>query len=444
MMMRNNFRKAALRINRRPFPPIYDVEERCSFSLQNRFGSNNRKASTVRPIHNAEQGFKVLVVGAGAIGLQTALELLRRNASVVLEAPRHPLHPSTCSMGAGGLWMPYHIQDERVCRWSKETLDELLQIATNKDNKLVEIVPLVMLLRDHRGPVVDDFLGHYKCAPGEQTNVEAIPEWAMDPRIEFQHLTVEMLSWQNIVYKLKIPPEREILEAGYRHAWFFRPPVVDPPRMLQHFLEQLASYQSAELNVDTGHHYESIDEMRDRAALLGCNAVVNCTGLGAARICGDDEVVAARGILHHYRRETCTRRKDVIESLYGDNSLDAVIMTEEIWGSETMPCYLIPRGDTIVVGGSYLEGDSEESIREHESKKLLQNAQNMGIDIERSKIIDQWTGFRPSRSSARCELDDRYSTGPGVIVFHSYGYGGSGWTVNVGAANECANILLGR
>ncbi|KAL9180132.1 hypothetical protein ACHAXT_008102 [Thalassiosira profunda] len=44
---------------------------------------------------------KVLVVGSGVIGLRTALELVRREIAVCLVSPRHPLHPSTCSMGSG-------------------------------------------------------------------------------------------------------------------------------------------------------------------------------------------------------------------------------------------------------------------------------------------------------------------------------------------------------
>jgi D-amino-acid oxidase len=352
--------------------------------------------------------------------------------------------------------MPYHVQDERVNRWAIETLDELVPMAADPDNAhLVEIVPLVMLLREHGGPGVSDFLSHYECAPGARTEASMLPAWSADARIEFQHLTVEMLSWQNIVYRLKIPPEQELKAAGYLHAWLFRPPVVDAPRMLEHLLQQVIDFANnpntttttatAAVNVETGIEYESVEQLRDRAAQLGCNAVVNCTGLGAARICrDDDQLVGARGILLHFERASCVRRHVVTESPYGSNVNDAVIMTEDVWGSETMPCYMIPRGETIVVGGSYLEGDTLESIRDCERTKLLLNANRMGIDLERSIVSGEWTGFRPFRTSVRCEMDAEFSSASGVRVFHSYGYGGSGWTVNVGAAKECADVLLGR
>lgn len=395
-------------------------------------------------------------MGAGAIGLSTALELLQRNVSVVLEAPRHPLHRSTCSVGAGGLWMPFHVQDERVPRWAQETLDALYKFVAQQHQQqqgnecdgesLVEIVPAVKLLRHHGGPAMDElYATQYAKGRGGTTSTTKLPEWTTDPRLDFQHLTVEMLSWQNIAYGLRLPPQQELQEAGYQHAWLFRPPVVNTPKMLQYLLQKIQTNDTAgaHVNVDTGHEYESIEEMRQRAANLGCDMVVNCSGLGAARICNDANVVGARGILLQFDRASCVRRLPVMQGPYGENLHDAILMAEEPpWGNETTPAYLIPRGDTIVVGGTYLEGDGEESIRDDERDRLLQNAERLGIDVSASPVTGEWVGFRPFRSKVRCEMDPKY-VDTDVKVFHSYGYGGSGWTVNVGAARECANVLSG-
>jgi D-amino-acid oxidase len=385
---------------------------------------------------------KVLVVGSGAIGLRTALELIRRNVSVVLKSPRHPLHPSTCSVGAGGLWMPFHVNDHRASRWATETLDELMPLAHDPNSNLAEIVPAVVLMRQHAGPGIDEFATYkYKSTPGEQMETEKLPEWSSDKRLLFQHLTVEMLSWQNIVNQLLIPPEQELVEAGYKHAYFFKPPIVNAPAMLEHLLLEVTT-GAEQVDVETGVEYQSMDEMRADAKSLGCDAVVNCTGLGAAKLCNDDQLIGARGILLSFDRKTTVRRAAVRDGLYGPNKHDAVIMSEEEpWGTDTAPAYMIPRGDSIVVGGSYLEGDTEQSIRPEERERLMKNADIMGIDIDKSTSISDWTGFRPFRSTVRCEIDPDVSDD--VRVVHSYGYGGSGWTVNVGAAKEAADILVG-
>jgi D-amino-acid oxidase len=393
-------------------------------------------------LHSTTMASKVLVVGSGAIGLRTALELIRRNVPVVLQSPKHPLHPSTCSVGAGGLWMPFHVSDPRASRWAAETLDELMPFANDPSSNLAEIVPAVVLKREHCGPIVEDFATYkYKSTPGEQMETTKLPEWSRDTRIEFQHLTVEMLAWQNIVNQLLIPPEQELVEAGYKHAYFFKPPIVNAPAMLEHLLSEVTK-GAEEVNVETGVEYQSIDHLRETAESFGCDAVVNCTGLGAAKLCNDDQVVGARGILLSFDREKCVRRVAVREGLYGDNKHGAVIITEEEpWGTNETPAYLIPRGDLILVGGSYLEGDTEESIRGEERERLMRNAEKLGIDTEKSPITGEWTGFRPFRSTVRCALDPDVSKN--VRVVHSYGYGGSGWTVNVGAAKESADILLG-
>ncbi len=178
---------------------------------------------------------KALVVGSGAIGLRTALELLRNNVKVVLRSAHHPLHPYTCSQGAGGLWMPYKCSDTRVDRWAKITLGELLEFTKLEDisshGNVVEIVPTLYLTGEHSGPKVDDFVKENDSTTAK-TKSPSLPEWTNDPRVSFQHLSVEMLHFQNHLYKLRIPSLNSLIEAGFSHGWFFRPPVVDPSRML--------------------------------------------------------------------------------------------------------------------------------------------------------------------------------------------------------------------
>ena len=94
---------------------------------------------------------KALVVGCGAVGLRTAVELLRRNVQVVLRAPISPLDPSNTSQGAGGLWMPFHCEDKRVDKWANRTLEELLPMAFDSKNSLVERVAAIYLLRNEGG-----------------------------------------------------------------------------------------------------------------------------------------------------------------------------------------------------------------------------------------------------------------------------------------------------
>ena len=96
-----------------------------------------------------------------------------------------------------------------------------------------------------------------------------------------------------------------------------------------------------------------------------------------------------------------------------------------------------------VVGGSYLEGDSEPGIRKAERDVLLKHAELLGIDTQKTQPIGEWTGFRPYRPTSRCEIDEKYDgIDQDVRIVHNYGYGGSGWTVYAGCAREAAELVL--
>ncbi|KAL7537363.1 hypothetical protein ACHAXR_007768 [Thalassiosira sp. AJA248-18] len=383
---------------------------------------------------------KVLVVGSGVIGLRTALELLRRQIRVSLVSPQHPLHPdATCSMGAGGLWMPFHCDDSRTDRWAFETLSELSRLSSNSfsggseaqskpghsNASLVEILPAVSFKRN----------GQSK-----------IPGWALDTRgksLAFQHVSIEELYARGMCQHFRLPRKDVMEEAEYSHAWLFQTPIVDAPKMLMHMLEEVKSNQYTDhVDVETNKRYSSINEMIEEAKARGCDGLVNCTGMGSKQLCGDTSLVGARGVLLHYDRASCVRREKQ-EYMTTNVVKDSVILIEEEpFGSETMPCYMIPRGDIIAVGGTYLEGDEESSIRQCERERIMNNAHIMGIDTDKSKAAGEWVGFRPYRPTSRLEVDTEASSmSGGVKVVHSYGYGGSGWTVYVGAAKEAASLL---
>ena len=348
--------------------------------------------------------------------------------------------------------MPFHCDDPRTDRWAMETLDEIYPMAAGATtrsndvqkkqhlNHLVELVPAVHYFRANQGPTTDDFIDpEYHQGRGGSSQ---LPSWSTDSRLRFQHLTIEMLTWQNQnVLKLRLPTEHQMKSNGYLYAWLFDAPIIDTPRMLQHMLEEIDQNEKSDVNVETGVYYESVEHLVEDAKSLGCDTVVNCTGLGARELCEDNDLVGARGILHHYSRTNCVRTESVAMGDFGEMTQDAVIMMQDSpFASETHPVYMIPRGDTIVVGGTYLEGDYEVKIKDDERERLFENAQLLGIDTEASERIGEWVGFRPYRPTSRCEIDTDVSS---VKLIHSYGYGGSGWTVYTGAAKEAADLITG-
>jgi len=201
-------------------------------------------------------------------------------------------------------------------------------------------------------------------------------------------------------------------------------------------LEEVDQQPESNIDVETGEYYQSLEEMQALAKILECDTLINCTGMGSKALVKDPNMVGARGVLLQLDRNNCPRR----EALEGMTKDAIIIADSPPWGSDTEPAYMIPRGDIIAVGGTYLEGDAHPYLRDSERTRLLNNAQLLGVDVANAPVVGEWTGFRPSRPTVRCE-EEKSSTG--VRTIHNYGHGGSGWTVNVGAAKEVANILLG-
>lgn len=356
---------------------------------------------------------RALVVGCGVNGLRTALELARKNVKVTLKSACHPLHPSVCSVGAGGFWMPFRCPDKRVDNWAIQTLDELLQHVSNKKNSLVELVPAINLKR-------------------ETTPQNELPPWTKDCRLAFQLLTVDMLEWQNRVHDLRLPSIQTLKDSGYHYMWFFNSPVVDTSKMLLTLLNELKDHKNT-IDIDLSKKYASLDEMKFDAIELNCDAIVNCTGMGSKILCGDDDLKGGRGVTLLYDRHNSRYRQDM------SNTKDAVITTEEPpWGSEIAPAYAIARGEHYVVGGSYLENDDCNMVRDEEKARLKCNAKHLLSIEEDEEAVAEWTGFRPVRSTVRVELDKDQTD---IDFVHNYGHGGSGWTTFVGTSLEVTRLL---
>jgi len=346
--------------------------------------------------------------------------------------------------------MPFHCDDSRTDRWSFETLSDLITLVSSNsssgdsvvspkpgriDGTLVEIVPAVAFQRDGQSQIPG-------WATTDDTNSKSLA---------FQNLSIDELYRESKSQHFRLPRKDWMEKAGYSHAWLFQAPIIDAPKMLTRMLDEIKANQYTDhVDVETNKYYTTIEEMIDEAKALGCDGIVNCTGLGSKQLCNDESLVGARGVLLHYDRASCAWREEIQESVSSETETstmkDSIIMiVDPPFGTETMPCYMIPRGDIIAVGGTYLEGDKEGSIRESERERVIACAHIMGIDVDKSEPVGEWVGFRPYRPTSRLEVDEEVtsstSSRSGVKVVHSYGYGGSGWTVFVGAAKEAASLL---
>jgi D-amino-acid oxidase len=182
---------------------------------------------------------RVLVVGAGVVGLSCAVQVAEAGHEVAVLARDLPLE--TTSAVAAGWWYPYLAAPrERVLTWAQETYQHLDELAATTPAAGVRQRSSVQLL--HR--------------------LEPDPPWAFC-----------------------VPALRPAVDlpGGYAAGWAFTAPVADPSVYLPYLVGRL---QMAGGTIT-------------RAALpslpLGGDAVVNATGLAARSLTGDTTVTPVAG-----------------------------------------------------------------------------------------------------------------------------------------------------
>ena len=308
----------------------------------------------------------VRVVGAGIVGLACALRLLEAGHEVVVHARELP-DESTSSVAAA-IWYPYLAEPrDRVLAWSIRTLE---------------------VLRDELAQ--DPKMGIY-----ERELIEFFVRPTADPW------------WRAAVDDLRRINRRDLPEP-FVDAYALRVPLVDSSRHLPRLVQRLS---------ELGGSLEQ-GEVRpgDWSAWLDRGEVaVNCSGLGAARLCDDRQLDPVRGQVVRVTNPGIEHCLLAEEGPYGIS-------------------YVIPREDDVILGGCAEHGATTLEPCAETSDRILRAAQELEPRLRDAHVLEVKVGLRPYRSSVRLERD-----ADGVV--HCYGHGGSGFTLAWGCADEVVKLV---
>jgi D-amino-acid oxidase len=188
-------------------------------------------------------GMRVRVVGAGVVGLTSALRLAQAGHAVDIVAAA--TGEQTTSSIAAALWYPYRAYPaDAVTRWSARTYDVLRDLAADPSAGIRPRLGRELF----RQPVADPW-------------------------------------WRPAVPELgRVVAER--LPAGYVDGYELTVPVVDMAMHLPWLLGQLGLVG---VNLNSGRVVELA------SAFAGVDAVVNCTGLGSRELANDETLTPVRG-----------------------------------------------------------------------------------------------------------------------------------------------------
>ena len=255
----------------------------------------------------------VAVVGAGAVGLATARLLQRRGRIVTIYA--RDLPPNTTSNIAGAQWSPTSVSDSPDGPFG-EQFERASRLA-------------------HR---------HFQDLAGDPAyGVRWIDNWFPSdrpPRNGYRSRIADLY------------PETEDLEGDEhpfptRYARRMTTLFIEPPRYLRAVMRD---FRTAGGTVVVGE----IADLRQLAALPE-PVVVNCTGLGARELFGDDTLVPVKGQLVVLRPQAHVNYLSVGGGRFS---------TE---GSQ----YMFPRADGLLLGGTYDRGVSTLTPDPHQTERIL-------------------------------------------------------------------------
>lgn len=305
------------------------------------------------------------IVGAGVSGLSSGIRLLENGHDVQIVSEK--FSPETVSDVAAAVWYPFLVKPaNRADNWGIETYDFLESLCDSAPEAGVR-------MRDGR-----EYL----------RSIVDLPPWSKD------------ISAFRILEKFEIPE-------GYVFGWEFRVPVIDMPLYMP-WLKSRFEFLGGTFK------QELVKKLED----LEGEVVVNCVGLGARELCGDDQVKPARG-----------------QIIFIDQDPGIGHFDQQ---PETLT-YTIPRSNVTVLGGTAQIDDWDLEIREDDNDLILSKVEAIWPELDRSKIIGGTVGLRPSRTEVR--LEEEYVNGSRII--HNYGHGGAGVTLSWGCANEVVSILEG-
>ncbi|CAJ0960251.1 unnamed protein product, partial [Mesorhabditis belari] len=320
---------------------------------------------------------KIVVVGAGIIGLSQACILQEKFPDAEITIVAGDVSPNITSDIAAGFWHPYLLGDDipkdTLKRWLGETFDYILRFARSHPT--------------HGAMIIS----------GYEFNRKALkkPEFA-DFFLQFRELS-----------------PKEVLEARGKEAypveqaWFYTTVFLETTLHLKYLFNKYLSNGG----LLERRWLKSIDELGEKYDLI-----FNCTGLGANKLVDDFGVFPTRGQIIRVR---CPEVKHFF-------------IDEET--------YCLPNSETTVLGGTAEKNDHDLLIRPATAKWILEENIKKIPALKNAEIVSHKVGLRPTRSAVRLETEYRTIGKKRVPIIHNYGHGGSGVTLFYGCALDGAKL----
>ncbi|MCJ1316787.1 hypothetical protein MMC15_002108 [Xylographa vitiligo] len=331
----------------------------------------------------------VLVIGAGVIGLQTAVTLLRAGYAVSIVAEHWPGkgQPMYTSDWAGAHWRTHaSVEEKELCEWDTETYRAWEEMVKQEERE---------------GRKGESGLGVYTSLHYWDTQAPEITDGASS------------LWWSSVVSDFRVIPPSE-LPIGVYLGVSFSTFAVNVPKYLQYLLSSVERLGGrlirAQLPTEGGIE-AALEKARALVGRSSIHAYINASGIGARRIAKDEAVEPIRGQTLLVKGEA-----NCIATRLGKSKDDVRIVIPR------------PGSGSSIIGVSKEPGIWDTSVSESSKQKFLYGCKELAPELLRKdgefELLGVQVGLRPARSGGP-RVTAEVLVG-GEFIIHEYGHSGAG------------------
>jgi D-amino-acid oxidase len=305
------------------------------------------------------------IVGAGVSGLTVAAVFLEAGWEVTVVA--RETHESTVSVVAAAIWtVTDAVPREAARRWALTSRERFAALAEETGTGVVP-------MRQRELERVD---------PG--------PTW-----------------WETQPFVRRLGTDE--LPAGFAAGLEIDGFMIEPPIYLSWLTDRISKL-GAEVTIAEVERLDHVDG----------DVVVNCSGLGASALAGDDSLYPIRG------QVVAVANPGIRDGVADESDPERI-------------AYVYPRSKEVVLGGSRLAGSSTTFADQASTERILTDCARLDPRVAQLEPIEVRVGLRPGRPSVRVEAD-RDANGRPIV--HNYGHGGAGYILSWGAALEALDLAV--
>ncbi|KAI5357217.1 Putative FAD dependent oxidoreductase, D-amino acid oxidase, D-amino-acid oxidase [Septoria linicola] len=358
---------------------------------------------------------------AGVIGLMNAVHLAKAGHTITIIAAHVPGDESIeyTSPWAGAHWRTHATSSEpELCDWDVQTFQEWNKWleAEARDSSLPKSgIKMQDSIHYWDGPITEDLWW----AP----HVEAYQD------LPLTHPLVKSINDTRPSHAPEI-----------QHAAYSRAHSLDAPGHLK-FLESWAQRSGdvlifkSRLPTDSGLP-KALSTAEGISRVIGRGPVdifINCTGLGAKQLCGDEALYPTKGQTALVRGEAKATRTRYHSGTIGKG--------------DTSYCIPRPGTNTTILGGTKEVGNWSGEVDDDVTERTLERCGWMVPELltgegGRFEVLSVHCGLRPGRQGGpRVEREVVEGDGGRWKVVHAYGHAGAGYQNSVGCARKVVRLV---